>query len=527
MYKKCPYCQTQNDILDFAVGQKAKCKKCGARFDVENDFQKTVISNKPADTSRQKTVIQEFTPKHNIPGYQIIAEIGRGGMGYIYKAMQTSLQRTVAIKVLPEELSQDENFLQRFDKEALVLAGLKHPNITAVYDKGHFENVYYFVMEFIEGFDLRKELSKGKLSLQEILRIITTVCNALEYAHQKGVVHRDIKPENILFDFDRNIKIADFGLAGLAGVGTNLNITGANVVMGTYNYMSPEQRINANVDHRSDIFSLGVLFYEIMTGQLPVGRFALPSEIVSGLDKKFDKVISNMLEPDLRLRYQNIKNVLADILEIISKKESKTQQKAKKKLSIKPFAVSFGVLLFIIMLGFGIKKVLTQMSKKSGEEQLNYAIKLSQPEEKIKALQKLRQSFPDDKLNCAKSLVLEGNIYATLGKNSEALSKYEDVINKYPQFDYQTGLAQIGGAIVLHKTGMNSDALTLLKNCIEMHPNNSEIQSLAYITVGDIQLSIGDYEKAIISYRKVIKDYSTEEKSVKIAKEKIKNIRHR
>jgi len=521
MYKNCPYCGTPNDILEISIGQKVKCKKCGAAFDSdETSQQRTVISDKSTPPAEHKTKIVTFTPKHNIPGYEILQEIGKGGMGYIYKARQISLQRTVAIKILPEELSQDENFLQRFDKEALVLAGLKHPNITAVYDKGHFGNVYYFVMEFIEGFDLRKELQKGRLPLKETLRIITAVCGALEYAHQKGVVHRDIKPENILFDFDRNLKIADFGLAGLATVGSNLNITGANVVMGTYNYMSPEQRQSANVDGRSDIYSTGVMFYEMLTGQLPVGRFSLPSEIIPGIDKRIDKIITGMLQTDLRLRYQTIKKVISDLSEVLSVKPV-VEKKEGKKIPIKPFAITLIILAVVVSLIADLKKLTV---KKTAQQLIDSAMRTDKPDEKIKIFKKAREEFPDDKSAGAKSLILEGNVYTALGKNSEAISSYEKVIAEYPEQNDETGFAQIFAAAVLNKTGDTDQALEVLKNCISNHPDNSEIQAMAYLGVGDIQTALGDTRKARIAYQKVLQDFPSVEKAVKLAKEKLEII---
>jgi predicted Ser/Thr protein kinase len=248
------------------------------------------------------------------PQLEVLELIGRGGMGAVYKARQPSLERLVALKVLPPEAGRDPAFAERFAREARALARLCHPNIVAVHDVGKAGEFYYFVMEYVDGANLRELLRDGQLTPEQALRIVPQICDALQYAHENGVVHRDIKPENILLDRKGRVKIADFGLAKLLGRDTgNFTLTGSRQVMGTLYYMAPEQvERPLEVDHRADIYSLGVVFYEMLTGQLPVGRFPMPSE-KAGTDAFLDEVVLRALEREPARRYQHASEVKTDI----------------------------------------------------------------------------------------------------------------------------------------------------------------------------------------------------------------------
>jgi tRNA A-37 threonylcarbamoyl transferase component Bud32 len=248
------------------------------------------------------------------PQLEVIELIGQGGMGAVYKARQPALDRLVALKVLPPEAGRDPAFAERFNREARALARLAHPNIVAVHDVGRAGEFYYFVMEYVDGANLRQVLRDGKLAPEQALRIVPQICDALQYAHEEGVVHRDIKPENILLDRKGRVKIADFGLAKLLGRDAgNFTLTGSRQVMGTLYYMAPEQvERPLEVDHRADIYSLGVVFYEMLTGQLPVGRFPVPSE-KAGTDAFLDEVVLHALEREPADRYQHASDVKTDV----------------------------------------------------------------------------------------------------------------------------------------------------------------------------------------------------------------------
>ena len=252
---------------------------------------------------------------NRLPGLQILELIGRGGMGAVYKARQKALDRTVAVKVLRSDLPEQarEAFGARFSREARTLARLTHQHIVSVYDFGQQDDLYYLVMELVDGVSLRQIIEAGGIEPREALAIIPAICQALQYAHDAGVVHRDIKPENVLMDRQGVVKIADFGLAKLVGSTTEPRLTGAEQVMGTPHYMAPEQiERPSQVDHRADIYALGVVLYELLTGELPIGRFAPPSRKVQ-IDVRLDDVVLRTLEKEPDLRYQRASELQTDV----------------------------------------------------------------------------------------------------------------------------------------------------------------------------------------------------------------------
>ena len=274
----------------------------------------------------------------HFPELEILELVGRGGMGVVYKARQKRLARFVALKILSPKIGQDPAFAERFTREAQAMAMLNHPHIVAVYDFGQTTSpllpgadqgegaanlpspsgtaaggeggLYYFLMEFVDGVNVRRLLDAGKLAPQEALAIVPQICEALQYAHDHGVVHRDIKPENVLLDKEGRVKIADFGIAKLVGRDAkNLTLTGAGQIVGTPQYMAPEQIEHPlQVDHRADIYSLGVVFYQMLTGELPIGRFAPPSKKVQ-IDVRLDEVVLRALEKEPELRYQHASQI--------------------------------------------------------------------------------------------------------------------------------------------------------------------------------------------------------------------------
>jgi tRNA A-37 threonylcarbamoyl transferase component Bud32 len=264
--------------------------------------------------------LRPFTPPAptelapHFPQLEILELLGQGGMGAVYKAKQPGLDRLVALKILPPEAGRDPAFAERFTREARALAKLGHAHIVTVYDFGKADEYYYFLMEYVDGANLRQVIRSGQLLPAEALRIVPQICDALQFAHEEGIVHRDIKPENILLDKKGRVKIADFGIAKLLGRNTvNYTLTGPWQVMGTLHYMAPEQMDNPlGVDHRADIYSLGVVFYEMLTRQLPLGRFAPPSQKVQ-VDGRVDTVVLRALESDPNLRYQHASEIKTDV----------------------------------------------------------------------------------------------------------------------------------------------------------------------------------------------------------------------
>ncbi len=257
-------------------------------------------------------------PPH-IQGYRLEKLVGKGGMGEVHRAVQLSLGRVVAVKILSGELAADPTFVARFDKEAAALATLSHPNVVSIVDKGKAENTYYLVMEYVDGPSLREVMRSPLLDIPGALRIIMEIARAIDYAHSRGVVHRDLKPENILFDEQAGgiAKVTDFGLATFfddSKLTSRFNVTETHVSMGTLSYMAPEQRVDAkNADHRADIYSLGVMLYELLVGEVPIGTFDPPSQRRPGTDKRLDGIVLRCLKPSPADRYQRVADLMLDL----------------------------------------------------------------------------------------------------------------------------------------------------------------------------------------------------------------------
>ena len=226
--------------------------------------------------------------------YKLEERLGVGGMGEVYLARDKSLARKAAEKLL--RYFQDAELKQRFHREAQAVARLNHPNIVTVFDFGDSGGLFYFLMEYVDGVNLRDSIQDGRLSPEQALAIVAQICDALQFAHDEGVVHRDVKPENVLLDKRGRVKIADFGLAKLLGKSaSDLRLTYTRQVMGTPHYMAPEQlKDPLQVDHRADIYSLGVVFYELLTGELPMGRFQKTSQRVK-LDIRLDPILDRKI----------------------------------------------------------------------------------------------------------------------------------------------------------------------------------------------------------------------------------------
>lgn len=248
------------------------------------------------------------------PELEVEAEIGRGGMASVFKARQPHLDRMVALKVLAPWLAAEPGFAERFAREARVLARLSHTNIVVLHDFGQSAGFYYLLMEFVDGVNLRQAMAAGRFTAAQALALVPKICDALEYAHSEGVLHRDIKPDNILLDSRGRVKIADFGIAKLSGEsGKGHFLTGTGMHLGTPAYMAPEQiEKRGDVDHRADIYSLGVVFYEMLTGELPLGRFAAPSE-KSVIDSRIDEIVMRTLEKERDRRFQSAEAVKTEV----------------------------------------------------------------------------------------------------------------------------------------------------------------------------------------------------------------------
>ena len=243
-----------------------------------------------------------------LPQYEIEGLLGRGGMGAVYKARQKSLNREVAIKVLPPTIEDgDMHFAERFKAEAQVMARLNHPGIIAVYDAGETPGgLLYFVMEYVQGTDVQQMLaSSGRLPQAHVHAIAASVCDALAYAHSNGLIHRDIKPANIMVDTQGRVKVADFGLA--KSVTENNGFTQSNMAVGTPDFVAPEALIGGMpVDGRADLYAMGVMIYQMLTGNIPRGAWYPPSMMLPGeVDPRFDEMVVKAMQVDRERRHSS------------------------------------------------------------------------------------------------------------------------------------------------------------------------------------------------------------------------------
>lgn len=262
-----------------------------------------------------------------LPQYEISGFVARGGMGAVYRGIQKALNREVAIKVLPPEMHGDGprgfEFATRFRMEAEALARLGHPNIVSVFDAGEVNPgegggspaLLYFVMEFVEGQDLAQLIrNEGPLAAERVVPILSAVCDALAFAHEEGILHRDIKPSNIIIDRKGRVKVADFGLAK-AVHHESLMLTRTNQAMGTQDYVAPEATLpDMKLDARSDVYSVGVMLYQMLTGTIPRGRFESPSGVVPCLDRRFDAIVDKAMQADRDRRYSTAAEMKAALL---------------------------------------------------------------------------------------------------------------------------------------------------------------------------------------------------------------------
>ncbi len=307
-----------------------------------------VVSSKPDDSLVGKS----------LGHYEIIEKIGAGGMGEVYLALDTGLNRKVALKFLPTFFTQDSERLRRFQQEARAASALNHPNILTIHEVGHLDSAHYIATEFVEGESLRDHIGRGSLKITDALDIATQVASALATAHEVGIIHRDIKPENIMLRQDGIVKVVDFGLAKLTAQPTNQSEastmvnTGDGIVMGTAQYMSPEQARGVKVDARTDIWSLGCVLYEMVAGRSPFAESTPGDTIVSILEREppllerfvgnvpreQQRIITKALAKDREKRYQSVKDLLIDLRTL----RDELEFKAKLELSVQP-APSAGV----------------------------------------------------------------------------------------------------------------------------------------------------------------------------------------
>ena len=338
--RTCPVCATAIPA-SFPEGLCPKCMLASATpvagmKEAEGDKTIAVPAPTPSQNLRPSGVPSVETLRALFPDLDILDLLGAGGMGAVYKARQPRLNRLVALKIMVCPPGHEVDFALRFEREAQVLARLNHPHIVIIYDFGDLspertgaDPLFYFLMEFVDGTDLGQLIKSKELKSAQALAIVPQICDALQYAHDQGITHRDVKPANILIDKRGTVKIADFGLAKMVGgdaadaMMTGLTQTGTS--MGTPHYMAPEQWENPQlVDHRADIYALGVVFYEMLTGERPAGVFQPPSKKTTPpVDRKLDGVVLRAMEKDPDRRYQQAGQIGDDVTRITGANKSR------------------------------------------------------------------------------------------------------------------------------------------------------------------------------------------------------------
>lgn len=323
--------------LDYCKQQKVRLAK--ERGEAPGLLQ-VMIAAKALTESQARRLYQEVAStesqkKFDIPGYQIIDRLGKGSMGVVYKAKQVSVDRIVAVKVLLDQLASNREFIKRFDREAKIAAKLSHNNIVNAIDAGEVGGHYYFVMEYVEGDTIKDYLEKGRVFDEKTaLKIVLAVAEAIQHAHQRGLIHRDIKPENVILTKDGGVKLADLGLARLTS-DEKWAMAEAGMAIGTPYYISPEQvRGQVDVDIRGDIYSLGATLYHMVTGQVPytgdtptevmkkhVDKNAVlkpPDHIVTNLSSGLGEVVETMMAKNREERYRDPDDLILDLKALLA-----------------------------------------------------------------------------------------------------------------------------------------------------------------------------------------------------------------
>ena len=478
---KCPKCNSENP------GDSRFCSNCGTQM-----LPSTGISYSQTktlqETPRELTIGSAFAGR-----YQIIEELGRGGMGKVYKALDTEIEEKVALKLLKPEIAADENMILRFKNELKFARKITHKNVCRMYDLNEHESIKYITMEYVPGEDLKASIRRmGPLTTGKAVFIAKQVCEGLIEAHNLGVVHRDLKPQNIMIDRDGNSRIMDFGIARSL---KTKGITETGVMIGTPHYISPEQVEGKDVDQRSDIYSLGIIIFEMVTGRVPFeGETPIniafmhktekppnPRKFNAQVPSDLSRMILKCIEKDKKKRYQEVEEVLSELIEIekeipttdkvLPKKKPITSREIAAKSRLKKLLISALVIIAIAIVGIIIWKYLPQLE-------------LSKP-----------SPTPGDPLE-KENYFIAGRKYWKDKNYSEAINQFKKIMDIEPE----NLEAQISIANILKEQGKIDEAIPEYEKVIAL--NN--LDSRAYNKLGEIFEQKRELEKATHYYRKYL-----------------------
>jgi serine/threonine protein kinase len=530
--KRCPYCG--EIILATAI----KCKHCKS---ILTDDPFVVFNTKP------ETYIKIALSKK----FELLDEIGKGGMAVVYKALQKNLERVVALKILPQQFVHDQEFLEYFHREARAAAVLSHPNIVTIFDEGCENGIHYISMEFLDGIDLHNFIKgQGKLSVEQTVKIIAQIADALDYAHKKGIIHRDVKSGNIIITTSGRAVLTDFGIAR-AFMSSKSAMSGS--IIGTPEYMSPEQANGQFLDGRSDLFSLGIVLYECLAGEVPfkadnpIGviykiinsepvpiekiRSDLPDWLIYAVKKSLNK------SPELRFQTGNefsnalLNNQLTNLnnLQRKNKKGSTfTNQKEKQTVKIKNIEYDLRrntpqglILLFGIIISIVFITLFTMLSDSSSSKRIKNDLKtdgevssqtINRNFNKAENVQEEPSNNLTSAPNASNEIIPPNNYHRNL--NDEPQSMVPD--DKYEQI---RGLLSQGQNYINENNW--DDANRCFDRVLELEPENIDAINgrnqliNRIVSLGDENFQMGNYTNAINLYRKAL-NFSPNDIRIKI-----------
>jgi serine/threonine protein kinase len=445
--------------------------------------------------------------KMEIPGYNISGELGAGGMATVYLAVQENLHREVALKVMTPGLAVDETYCERFLKEGRITAQLSHSNLLTVYDIGVYENHYYMATEYLPGGTVREKMNAG-ITVEEIVKVVVDIGHGLQYAHGKGFVHRDVKPGNFMYRSNGDCVLGDFGIA--KAVDSNTGSTKLGTSIGTPHYMSPEQAKGERVDHRSDLYSLGVVFFELLAGKPPFDaddpfsvalmQISEPAPLLPTEHKKFDPLIQRLMSKDRNERYNQADEFIEDLEAVVGGAKIKSGSKPRKEKSPRPsdpntetvrspkleseggpkltrllmYGSIFAVLVAASYVGWTKFSTSSDKAEVSGQQQT--ADTGSNPADRPAT------DTIADQLDLAKSMVDAGRLLQPEGNN--ALEVYDDLLKVNPgnqvvlSAKRQLAKKLEQNAEVAWVTGDPEQAIDMLNNAIAVFPVDQALRRL-------------------------------------------------